>query len=121
MKCDVIRHFSPQRLGNQLGFLSLGLEYHLKFGVKLIITKWQAWELSRAFAIDETCFKTSHFCVVLPKKCPLPKVEIVKTVTKAWLLKNKAESMKFGNVSKTRINLPEFPIFMKNLVTGTLH
>ena len=91
----------------------------MKFGVKLIITHWQAWELSRAFAIGETCFKTSHFCVVLPKKCQLPQVEIVKTVTKAWLLKNKADSMKFGNVSRTRINLPIYPIFMKNLVTGT--
>ena len=62
------------RLGNQLGFLSFGLEYHLKFGVKIIISEGQAEELSHAFAMEKICYLKSPFCVIKPKQCDYPKI-----------------------------------------------
>ena len=92
------------RIGNQLGFLSLGLEYHLKFGVKVVISESQAKELSHAFAVDQICYMKSPFCVIKPKQCDYPKI---------------GEKPKmFGNLTGTRIDLPVYPQKIKNLDTG---
>ena len=94
------------RLGNQLGFLSLGLEYHLKFGVKIIIGEGQAKELSHAFAMEKICYMKSPFCVIKPKQCDYPKIPKVPFPQTS------------GNMTGRRIDLPTYPLFIKNLVTG---
>ena len=92
------------RLGNQLGFLSLGLEYHLKFGVKTVISEDQAKELLSAFAVDQICNKESPFCVIKPNECDYPKMP--------------EKSQTSENLTGTRINLPFYPQFIKNLANG---
>ena len=100
-------HFNKRsifRLGNQLGFLSLGLENHLKFGVKTVISEDQAKELLSAFAVDQICNKESPFCVIKPNECDYPKMP------------EKPQTSE--NLTGTRIDLPPYPQFIKNLATG---
>ena len=92
------------RIGNQLGFLSLGLEYHLKFGVKVVISEGQAKELSHAFAVDQICYMKSPFCVIKPNECDYPQIP------------EKPQTSE--NLTGTRIDLPLYPQFIKNLATG---
>jgi len=60
------------RLGNQLGILAMGLQLHIKYGVRMVINTIQEWELATTFEINQTCnFKESSFCMVVSKECEL--------------------------------------------------
>ena len=109
------------RLGNQLGFFSLGLEFHMKFGVTTVLNNQQSNELSTVIDMEKTCNKnlTHPLCVLQPDECQLPGLrKPAKHVSRAWIFKHGVDALKLGNLTDTRIVLPGFPFFIKSIATG---
>ena len=109
------------RLGNQLGFLSLGLEFHMKFGVTTVLNLQQSNELSTVIDMEKTCNTnlTHPLCVLQPENCQLPGLrKPAKHVSRAWIFKHGVDALKLGNLTDTRIVLQGFPFFIKSIATG---
>ena len=116
--------YKSHRLGNQLGFFSLGLEFHMKFGVTTVLNHQQSNELSTVFDMEKTCNKnlTHPLCVLQPEECQLPGLrKPAKHVSRAWIFKHGVDALKLSNLTDTRIVLPGFPFFIKSIATGWLY
>ncbi|XP_075264760.1 uncharacterized protein LOC142356878, partial [Convolutriloba macropyga] len=58
------------RLGNQLGVVALGMQMHLRFGIRLLIDPFQYRILNDVFDMEQICKRDgSSFCMRIPKGC----------------------------------------------------